>query len=280
MYLESGWSNNNIGFTWLKEIFELGTRTGRPRLLLFDGHRSHLTAQFINFAVTNSILMVCLPPYTSHLLQPLNVGVFGPKAHYLSEEMSRPCFAAQRALSAIAMLEYVIAARPYTFTSWTIRSAWKKTGIELFGCEKRLSELFFNWPIIFELSDVALGLTAPKIPCTHNDVFAVVDCLFKRYDYSFTTAEILIKLVRGFNQHTDNILLLKKEVKDLQEAVAGRKLRRERLPGLNGLFLDGVEGCKLADKLAGRQTAKDKAFRYREVCCELLVWLKERGLID
>lgn len=46
-------------------------------LLIFDGHSSHLSADVDIFCKENAIICLCMPTYTSHLLQPLDVGLFG-----------------------------------------------------------------------------------------------------------------------------------------------------------------------------------------------------------
>jgi len=51
---------------------------GAKWLLILDGHNSHLTAEFDFFCKQHAIICLCMPPYTSHLLQPLVVGIFGP----------------------------------------------------------------------------------------------------------------------------------------------------------------------------------------------------------
>lgn len=50
----------------------------KPVLLLFDGHGSHLTYGTVKTAIDNSIIIMCLPPNTSHAFQPLDVGLFKP----------------------------------------------------------------------------------------------------------------------------------------------------------------------------------------------------------
>ena len=47
-------------------------------LLLYDGHRSHIN-------LTLTVLFV-LPPHTSHLTQPLDVGAFGPLKSMYNKE--------------------------------------------------------------------------------------------------------------------------------------------------------------------------------------------------
>ena len=52
------------------------------RLLLFDGHSSHVNPRFLDYYVENKIIPYCLPPHTTHRLQPLDVLIFGPYKHY------------------------------------------------------------------------------------------------------------------------------------------------------------------------------------------------------
>jgi hypothetical protein len=56
-------------------------------MLLMDNYLSHLTWQFIQYALSRKIVLVALPPYSTHKLQPLDVGYFGPLQHYYSEEV-------------------------------------------------------------------------------------------------------------------------------------------------------------------------------------------------
>ncbi|ODM19019.1 hypothetical protein SI65_05636 [Aspergillus cristatus] len=77
----NGWTTDAIGLHWLKEVFEPFSKcysVGAKRLLILDGHSSHLTAEFDSFCKQHVIICLCMPPHTSHLLQPLDVGVFGP----------------------------------------------------------------------------------------------------------------------------------------------------------------------------------------------------------
>ena len=46
--------------------------------MIFDGHSSYSTSEFRDFCLQNDILTLCMPAYTSHVLQPLDVSCFGP----------------------------------------------------------------------------------------------------------------------------------------------------------------------------------------------------------
>lgn len=76
---KSGWINGDIFISVLKHIQKntLCTKEN-PILLLCDNHESHITLEAINYAKENGIIYLSFPPHTSHRLQPLDVGVFGP----------------------------------------------------------------------------------------------------------------------------------------------------------------------------------------------------------
>ncbi len=49
-------------------------------MLLVDSHASYITTVVIQYYVDYKIILLCLPPYIIHLLQPLDVGIFSPLA--------------------------------------------------------------------------------------------------------------------------------------------------------------------------------------------------------
>ena len=49
-----------------------------PLLLLLDGHSSHFEPETIRIAKEENIIIFCLPPHTTHELQPLDCTLFGP----------------------------------------------------------------------------------------------------------------------------------------------------------------------------------------------------------
>jgi hypothetical protein len=64
----SGWSD--VGLTWLEELFDHCTREKARRgsdyrLLVVDGHGSHLTSDFIDYYNNHHLLLVVFPPHTT-----------------------------------------------------------------------------------------------------------------------------------------------------------------------------------------------------------------------
>jgi hypothetical protein len=86
----SGWTNDELGFAWLKDIFDRHTKEKarrRWRLLILDGHGSHITMKFIDYCNDNRILLMTYPPHSTHSLQPLDVGIFSPLSTAYSKQL-------------------------------------------------------------------------------------------------------------------------------------------------------------------------------------------------
>jgi hypothetical protein len=88
---ESGWSNNQIGLAWLQQVFDRLTKSKARqsyRLLILNGHGSHVTMDFIDYCDRNRILLAIYPPHSTHTLQPLDVCAFKPLSTAYSNQLS------------------------------------------------------------------------------------------------------------------------------------------------------------------------------------------------
>lgn len=47
-------------------------------LLILDGHSSHKNLEALEFAKANGVILLCLPPHSTHRMQPTDVSFFGP----------------------------------------------------------------------------------------------------------------------------------------------------------------------------------------------------------
>ena len=78
---DSGWMEKNNFLEWFKKLFVPAvaflTKTG-PVVLFLDGHYSHLSLELVLHAKSQGVHLFCLPPHLTHILQPLDVGVYGP----------------------------------------------------------------------------------------------------------------------------------------------------------------------------------------------------------
>ena len=144
----SGWTSDSHGYEWITTVFEPSTRPEDPsarRLLIMDGHSSHITANLIAFCMQSSIDLLILPSHCSHVLQPLDISMFAPLKRALAAETDALCRIDSGRIPRIEWTEMYIRAREKAFTSSNILSGWKGAGLmplaPMHVLEKLLSSL-------------------------------------------------------------------------------------------------------------------------------------------
>lgn len=88
---DSGWIDTELFDEWFKNHFLHHAPPTRPLLLLLDGHSSHYQPELIQAAATEGVIIFCLPPHTTHLLQPLDNCAFGSLKQHWGEECQKYC---------------------------------------------------------------------------------------------------------------------------------------------------------------------------------------------
>ena len=73
----NGWITNELFVQWLRHFVD-HTRPSESRkiLLIMDNHPSHCTVDAIEMARNNNIILLTIPPHSSHKLQPLDKTFF------------------------------------------------------------------------------------------------------------------------------------------------------------------------------------------------------------
>ena len=135
-----GWTSNLHGLEWLKCVFEPSTREKatllngklQQRLLICDGHDSHISGSFISHCIQNRISLLILPPHTSHVLQPLDVAIFGPLKKHLTTALSHLNEAQLLRIQKSEWMDAYIQARELAFSNLNITSAWRGSGLQPF----------------------------------------------------------------------------------------------------------------------------------------------------
>lgn len=81
-------ANSEIILDWGKKLVtELNTICpGVENTIIFNGYGAHIQFEFLNYLKSKSVIVIALPAHTSHVLQPLDVTVFGPYKSYLQLE--------------------------------------------------------------------------------------------------------------------------------------------------------------------------------------------------
>ena len=117
---------------WLRQIFLpiIAAEGRRHRILIVDGHDSHITGEFIVLCQENDIHLIFLPPHSSHILQPLDQGPFKPlkEAYRNAARKFSPI-----GLQVIDRAEFIILynqVRSIAFIEARIKSGWRRTRLE------------------------------------------------------------------------------------------------------------------------------------------------------
>ena len=76
-FSSNGWMDQELFDHWFDHFLKYAPPT-RPLLVLMDGHSSHYCPSTIHHAAEQQVILLTLPPNTTHLLQPLDKGIFGP----------------------------------------------------------------------------------------------------------------------------------------------------------------------------------------------------------
>ncbi len=143
---DNGWSSNALGLQWLTKVFHTRTKqkaNNRRRLLIVDGHSSHVNMKFLDLADSLRTIVLILPPHSTHRLQPLDVGLFAPLAKAYSKELNTLM---HHSLGLVDMTKRGFwlmfhTAWKQSFTEENIKSAFEATGIFPYEPERVLKSI-------------------------------------------------------------------------------------------------------------------------------------------
>ena len=126
---ESGWMSKEVYLEWFKFFLE-NIPPIRPVVLIQDGHASHISVELIELARANDIHLLCLPAHTSHILQPLDVGVFKSfKANFSKACAMYMAKNPGRVITTDVIASLIGSAWPSSHTPVNIMSGFRKSGI-------------------------------------------------------------------------------------------------------------------------------------------------------
>jgi hypothetical protein len=92
MCTDTGYFNSK---TFIRYLDHFAANTNptkeKPVLLILDGFRGHVNVETIQHAMILNIVVVCLPSHTTHVLQPMDVGIFSPFKNYYRKKHAGWC---------------------------------------------------------------------------------------------------------------------------------------------------------------------------------------------
>jgi hypothetical protein len=235
----SGWTSDAHAYELLTTLLEPETcrNDDKRRLLLLDGHGSHLTARFIAFCLDQNIDLVCLPPHTSHLLQPLDVGIFSPLKRELSAEIEKLFRLDTRRVPRIEWTEAYITARAKAFLSRNIESSFRASGIYPLSPITILSTLRMPTsthpttpPPITTPNDLDRSLldSSPPEGTEIREAMSLVNTIVRSSTLETPVKRYIERSGAAPERTSAEIALLRKEVNEARELL---RIRRERKNG-------------------------------------------------
>ena len=130
---DSGWSNTEIFSRYVREHltkYMPHRDSNSPVLVLYDGHRSHISISLIEWTKENHVILFVLSPHCSHLVQPLDVSCYGP--FELAYNAACQTYLRESGGNVITKHDICkIACKVYTatITPSNVQAAFKKSGI-------------------------------------------------------------------------------------------------------------------------------------------------------
>jgi DDE superfamily endonuclease/helix-turn-helix, Psq domain len=157
----NGWTNNKTGLEWLKH-FDKHTAArakGPYRMLVLDGHESHESAEFQEYCKTHNIITLGLPPHSSHLTQPLDVGCFSVLKRAYGRQIETFIKAHINHITKVEFFLAFTAAYKESMTVENCQAGFRGAGLVPFDPQAVLSKL-----------DVKLRTPTPSRPSTANSI--------------------------------------------------------------------------------------------------------------
>src|SRR5450432_3216673 len=231
----NGWTDDKLGLVWLQSVFEKHTvhRTkGVYRLLILDGHGSHVTPEFDLFAKEHLIITLCMPPHSSHLLQPLDVGCFAVLKRLYGQQIEGLMRNGVNHIDKQDFLEAYYNARKETMTQANISSSFAATGVLPYDPERVLAKLNTQLrtptppPARLELEP-----WAPETPHNTTELklqLGLIRDSLKRRILSSPTESALNQLVKGCELAMNSAVLLAEENRQLQTENARQVKKRAK----------------------------------------------------
>ena len=268
-----GWTCDNIGLEWLTRVFDPNTRdkaNGKRRALVFDGHGSHVQPEVLRFCIDNNISILLMPPHSSHLCQPLDVGVFSPLKTYMSEELDKIM---RYGVSSIKKFEWADAyrcARRQAMTVSNIKSAFRTAGLHPFNRRKVLvrmpdfneadlqntgDEEINDTPATVEVHPFA-AIPASPSKITPNRFHRANAALITNIDagiFDTPTRNVIPKLV-ALAEYKSSALILANHQNHAKDSILAR--RREHATGIRAV-LKGQHAASTEELYEKVKAAKD-----------------------
>ncbi|KAJ5903888.1 hypothetical protein N7504_006271 [Penicillium tannophilum] len=216
---------------------------GKYRLLVLDGHGSHLTPEFDEICSQNDVVPICMPAHSVHM----------------GDLLKRGCGEVLTTVDKFDFLHAYLSARSEAFKSGTTKSSFAATSLYSFNPDRVLSKLniFLRTPTPLRSrgSESSRNFT-PKTPRTLKQLHQQASSLKKLLNQPSTSPQspsnrVLNHLVKGFEMSIQSAIILTQENHDLRAASEKQKRKQSRskqqIVRSEGLYADELEQLSQID---------------------------------
>jgi hypothetical protein len=265
---DKGWTNNELGVEWLKH-FNAHTKTrvvGARRLLVLDGHESHHSLEFQELCKENNIYTLCMPPHSSHLLQPLDVGCFSPLKRAYSREVESLIRHHINHITKLEFLPAFKAAYDQSFTSANICSAFRGAGLVPLQPDAVLSKLDVQLRTPTPLEALPEALWEARTPSNVRELEAQSTLIRERVRrHKSSSPASIIEAINQLKKGAEVMMLSAELMRDriaslerANEAASARKQRKKRRIQHRGALAKGAGEDILAQREADQQITREE----------------------
>jgi hypothetical protein len=237
---DSGWTTNELGLRWLQH-FDQHTKDrtkGTHRLLILDGHESHESLDFKLYCENHQIITICMPPHSSHLLQPLDVGCFSPLKKAYGDQIQHLMRTYIHHITKLEFLPTFNKAFNQAITPSNIQGGFRGAGLLPLDPEAVLSKLDIRLktPTPPPIESIITTPWQSKTPSNAFEISLQSDLIrnqIQQHQDSSPTLmlESLDRLAKGAQSVATYATLIKAQVADLEaanQALAARKKRSKQ----------------------------------------------------
>lgn len=231
----NGWTSDEIGLRWLQKLFIPSTiaRTkGKYRLLILDGHGSHLTPKFDEICTQNDIIPICMPAHSSHLLQPLDIGCFAVLKRSYGRLVETKMRLGINHIDKLDFLEAYPYARTEAFKPETIKNSFSAAGLVPYDPDRVFSKLDIQLrtPTPSGSQESDCELKTPSNYVQLQKQASSIKALLKQRSKSPTSPlnSAINQVLKACQITMQSAAFLEKEVSDLRAANEKQKQKRTR----------------------------------------------------
>jgi hypothetical protein len=264
---DNGWTTNKLGVEWLKHFIKHteGKVVGARQLLVLDGHESHQSLEFQELCKENNIYTLCMPPHSSHLLQPLDVGCFSPLKRAYSREIESLIRHQINHITKLEFLPAFKAAFDRSFTTANICSAFRGAGLVPLQPDAVLSKLDvqLRTPTPAALPE---ALWEARTPSNVRELEAQSTLIRDRVrQHKSSSPASIIEAINQLKKGAEVMMLSAELMRDriaslekANEAASARKQRKKKRLQKRGVLTKGEGEDILAQREADQQIAREE----------------------